>query len=75
MEINKNIRHPIITPSKNINFGVSMGHVQQLPWTGLIQWGNDATYVLRDILQFFAIFREALGFSYYYLVKRRLANS
>ena len=52
-----------------------MGHVQQLPWTGLIQWGNDATYVLRDILQFFAIFREALGFSYYYLVKRRLANS
>ena len=52
-----------------------MGHVRQLPWTGLIQWGNDGTYVLRRHLQFFTIFREALGFFSSYLEKRRLANS
>ena len=55
MEVNKKIRHPIITLSKNIDFGVLMGHVQQLRWTGLIQWGNDGTYVLR---RHFAIFRS-----------------
>ena len=62
----------INNPSKNIDFGVLMGHVQQLPWTGLIQWGNDGTYIL---IRYFAIFH---GFSPNfiifpsYLEKRRL---
>ena len=49
-----------------------MGHVQQLTQTGLIQWGNDGTYIL---IRYFAIFH---GFSRNfvifpsYLEKRRL---
>ena len=59
MEVNKQIRHPILTPSKNIDFGVLMGHVQQLPWTGLVQWGNGGTYIL---IRYFVIFFVILEF-------------
>ena len=46
IEVNKQISHPIITLPKKIGFGVLMVHVQQLPLTGLIQWGNDGTYII-----------------------------
>ena len=53
MEVNKQIRCAIITPLKIIDFGVLMGHVEQLPRIVLIQWGNDGTYIL---ITYFAIF-------------------
>ena len=56
MEVSKQTRCAIITPSKIIDFGVLMGHVEQLPRTGLIQWGNDGTYIL---ITYFAIFRNS----------------
>ena len=69
MELNKQIRHPIITLLKNIDLGVLMGHTKQLPWTGLIQWGNDGTHLLiRD----FAIFLETSHNFPSSLEKRRL---
>ena len=36
-----------------------MGHVQQLPWTGLVQWGNGGTYIL---IRYFVIFFVILEF-------------
>ena len=53
MEVKKQIRCPIITPTKSIDFGVLIGHVQQLPQTGLIQWGNVGSYIL---IRYFMIF-------------------
>ena len=65
----------MITPSKNINFGVLMGHVQQLRRTGLIQWGNDGTYILIYFNQMFCDFSRFLqNFTIFpsYLDKRKL---
>ena len=36
-----------------------MGHVQQLPWIGLVQWGNGGTYIL---IRYFVIFFVILEF-------------
>ena len=36
-----------------------MGHVQQLPRTGLVQWGNGGTYIL---IRYFVIFFVILEF-------------
>ena len=44
-------------PVEKYRFWGIDGTVQQLPWTGLIQWGNDGTYILS---RRFAIFRNFL---------------
>ena len=72
MEVNKQIRRPVITLSKYIDFGVLMGHFQLLRRIGLIQWGNDGTHIL---IRYFAIFRNfsrnfAIFPSYYISIHR-----